>query len=124
MNQWRKYVYLTEHDLERNSPGPLSQFDILDHPFAYLHDPLMRKDYTNRFLINPADYVVVSKECWSYLSKRYGGIPIVRYNICNFDKANESFSEISLKQLTVAKYQRPDEKFIVQISRRDCWKGL
>jgi len=107
MTQWRKYVYLTEHDFERNSPGPLSQFDILDHPFSYVHDPMPRKDYTNRYLMNPADYLIVSKECWNFLSKRYGGLPIVRYNICNFDKANENFSEVSLKLLTVAKYQRP-----------------
>lgn len=108
MNQWRKYVHLTEHDFERNSPGALSQFDILDHPCAYLHDPRSHKDYTNRYLINPADYVLVSKECWNFFASRYDGVPIVRYNISNFDKGSENFTEVSLKQLTVAKYQRPD----------------
>ena len=74
--------------------------------------------------MNPADYVTVSKECWNFLTKRYGGLAIIRFNICNFDKPNESFSEVSLKQLTVAKLQQAEQKFIVQISRRDSWRGL
>lgn len=124
MAQWRKYVYLTEHELERNAPGPITQFEIMDHPYNVIHDSLPRKDYTNKYLINPADYFLISKDCWNFLYARYKGIPLIRYNICNFDKVNESMTEVYLKCVLVAKYDKPDEKFKIQISRRDTWKGL
>lgn len=86
LTQWKKYVYLTEHELERGSPGPITQFEIIDHPFAYVHDPEGRKAYTNRYLLNPADYVMLNKECWEYLASRYANSQILRYNICNMDR--------------------------------------
>lgn len=49
--RWRVYVFLEPDHLERASPGPITQFEITDHPYNILFDSDKQKDYTNRYIL-------------------------------------------------------------------------
>lgn len=128
---WRSYVFLDGSDPqtdgsgdERPHPGTITQFELLDHPFNVLHDSEKQKDYTNRFLFEGVEYELLTKECWNFLKKRYGGIPISRLNISLYEKPTEIVTEVHLKKLLIGRANAPQEKYWAQICRKETWEAL
>jgi|JI6StandDraft_1071083.scaffolds.fasta_scaffold20813_1 hypothetical protein len=95
-NIWRSSVFLDGLDaqsdgtgFERPSAGIITQFELLDHPYRIIYDTTKQKLYTNRYLFEGVDYELLTKRCWTFLTKRYGGIPITRYNISLLERPTE-----------------------------------
>jgi hypothetical protein len=89
---------------ERMHPGPITNFDIIDHIYNIFFDPRSKKDYTNRYVFPSANYEIVPKKCWTFLKDRYGGIDVKRYNISFIDKPHDIFAEVHLKRIEIAKF--------------------
>lgn len=54
-NNWEDYLDCDGHiNNKRKHPGPITQFEILDHPYNTFYDPRKGKDYTNRYLFELA----------------------------------------------------------------------
>ena len=48
--KWRAYSYLDPNNVGMEWPGPITQFELLDHPYRYVHDRDLQKSYTNRYI--------------------------------------------------------------------------
>ena len=81
---------INERAYDRNCPGVISQFEILDHKFYQLYDPLLQKNYTNQLLFDTEDTILFSHKCWEFLSSRYGGFPVERFSILNISNIVET----------------------------------
>ena len=55
------------------NPGPISNFDIIDHISNGFYDTKKSKQYTNCYLFEQAKFKLISKQCWEFLEKKYGG---------------------------------------------------
>lgn len=113
---------------EKRHPGPITHFEIADHPFAYAHDPTPSKAYTNQYLLPAARHMIMPKKCWQFLKDRYGGFDFKRYNISFIEKPQEIITEIYLKKIEIAKYLREKTTaplFVtVQTTRKETWEGV
>ena len=89
---------------ERQHPGPITQFDLIDQIYNIYFDSKSNKDYTNRYYFSTIDYFMVPKRCWLYFKEKYGGIEAKRFNISYIDKPHEIFTEVHLKRILIARY--------------------
>ena len=113
---------------ERRHPGPITQFDLVDHIYNIFFDSRSSKDYTNRFVFPSSEYEIVPKKAWLFLKEKYGGIEIKRFNISFIDKPYEIVTEVHLKRIEIAKIDKAKSlnKFHVwvQITKKENWEGL
>lgn len=128
-DSWRAYTTNERLRAEKRYPGPITQFDVLDHPYRVFYDSTASKDYTNRYVFPAAKYELVPKKAWTYLKNKYGGIEVKRYNISFVDKPYEIVTEVHLKRIEIARKmkERNGQKLdfiVVQITKKETWKGL
>lgn len=72
---WQDYTSQGEKfQKEKRHPGPITQFELVDHLYNVYFDPVSSKDYTNRYILANAGYKLMPKKCWTFLKERYGGI--------------------------------------------------
>ena len=103
---WQEFTSPNEKiSLERRHPGPITQFEIMDHPFRWFHDDNPNKEYTNRYILNGTRYRILPKKCWQFLKDRYNGIDLKRYNISFVDKPYEIMTEVFLKTLQIGRFK-------------------
>jgi hypothetical protein len=61
---WREYTSTEKIQRERKHPGPITQFELVDHLYRVVFDPLPGKDYTNKYIFNGSRYEILPKKCW------------------------------------------------------------
>lgn len=84
--KWKNFIKANSDD---ECPGAITNFEILDHRFDSLWDPLPHKKYTN-YQIYPSSRVkVLPKSCWNILRDIYAGIEIKRFNVWVSGKPRE-----------------------------------
>lgn len=102
-DNWSEYTSSGEKiQKEKKHPGPITQFDLVDHIYNIFVDTRSSKDYTNRYVFSSAEYKILPKKCWTFLKDRYGGIEVKRFNISFIDKPYEIFTEVHLKRIQIA----------------------
>jgi hypothetical protein len=131
LDSWMRYTglergHMDNQSQQRQHPGPITQFQLVDYPYRVLPDPLPQKDYANRFLFSSASnesYEILPKKCWEFLRSRYEGVEVKRFNISFVDKPYEIVTEVFLKRIDIA---REDSKSFatLQITRKEPWSGV
>ena len=126
---WQDYTNNNDKfQKQKQHPGPITQFEIVDHLFNIYFDHQSHKDYTHRYLLADCGFKLLPKKCWTFLKDKYGGIEVKRYNISFIDKPYEIITEVNLKRIEIAKLEKdkPEQLnfLFVQITKKENWEGL
>ena len=116
-------------------PGPITNFELIDHQYSGFYDKVKHKEHTNTFLFEGSKYKLLPKQAWEYLHGKYGGIAIKRFNIsANAGKSSEIMTEVYLKRIFICHEGQINKKTsssadsipfkIIQLTKKQTFKGL